>query len=183
MSGKKANGKNSQDRSINASGQRVGLFQRWEAGVWALGFPQAPGSDRSPSWRRLCPVGGHMGWARLTKRWDPAFLDTTTGTLGWGGTGVRQRLLLTWSDPSFLGGSEESHSRVRRAGWFTHNLSFVLCGCAGLSDTGRRGRVVLGWGQRLQSLEGAPFCWVGWSFKEGRHSSAPSSAGNGNWDW
>lgn len=54
ISGRKANGKNNQDRSINAPGQRVGLFQGWEAGVWVLSFPQAPNRAHSPSWRRLC---------------------------------------------------------------------------------------------------------------------------------
>lgn len=64
---------------------------------------------------------------KITKSWDPGLLDLTTGTLGQGGTGVRQSLSLTWNDPSFLGGSGESHSRVRRAGWFTHDLSSMLC--------------------------------------------------------
>lgn len=64
---------------------------------------------------------------KITKRWDPGLLDPTTGTLGHGGTGVRQSLFLTLNDPSFLDGSGESHSRVRRAGWFVHDLSSMLC--------------------------------------------------------
>lgn len=40
--------------------------------------------------------------------------------------------------------------------------------------------MALGWGQGQQRLEGASFCWVGWSFEGGQHSSVASSIGNDN---
>lgn len=115
VSGRKAKGKSTQDRSTNTLGQRVGLFQGWEAGVWALGFPQAPGSAHSPSWRSLCGRWAH-GMDQINKKVGPwaSRHDHRYPRLGRHRCWTKSSSYLEWC---FLPGWLWGESRQGQKGW------------------------------------------------------------------
>ena len=103
---------------------------------WAPGLTQAHGSAYSPSWKELCVVVRAQEEAGQQRDGTLGFQGHRHPRLGrhwcWS-------LCLTWTEPSFLDGSPESHGEAGAAGQLTQDLRAMLGGCSGLADTGSTG--------------------------------------------